>query len=80
MRSTRSIFTRLAFVLLLLGSVGMAEVTSEAKDRRRHRCEQRCDDTYKIRKYECKRLRGRERSRCEREVKDERHLCKDRCR
>jgi hypothetical protein len=83
MNSRTSVLTRVTFAILFVAGVFATTASTSgvsAADRGRDRCKKHCEETYKIRKYECKRFRGRERHRCEEEAKRERNHCKDRCR
>lgn len=85
MKSKATVFMRVTLAILFFCGVFLALTSTSsvaAPDRRSDRCKKRCEETYNRRKWECKRLRGRdrERHRCEEEAKRERNNCKDRCR
>ena len=81
MKSRAGVFmgTTLA-ILFLLGMFVVTTGTSEAKDKGRKLCEKACEEVYKTRRFECKRFSGRERKRCEKDAKSDRHNCKKHCR
>ena len=83
MKSRARLFTRTTLAFLFFCALFLAVSTTTGMatpDKHRDRCKRQCEDVYDRRKRECKRLRGREKHRCEQEAKDERKLCKDRCR
>ncbi len=82
MKSRANVFMRVTLAIVFFCGLFLAVSSISglaAPDRRRDRCKRRCEDVYKVRKFECKRFRG-DRHRCEQEAKRERNNCKDRCR